>query len=399
LFEFSPFVNVIQGPSTVGKTSILRAYRLLTKNRPSGGKFFSNFAGFNGETRIDLGMTGASVSLIKSIHKTKSGKKDVLSTNYKVNFEGKDFDFNGVGENVPDVVAAALNLSDLNLQRQFEPPFLVSSATSAGEIARTINRITNLEQTDEWVSSLTSKIDKNNANIVLLETEIKGIQDDLELYSDLEETRRIVADLSAISANLNKLVQREKILDALLVEYETKRRSQDRIEEFARCERYLIKIDKLQAEINKYDRLVSILSEYEAGALKITGLNYQSLEVVLVQLEDSIYTGNRNDSFISLCERGKALSQRQEVLGKEILDLSLIQDKIDKAKVDRTKMMILFSLTKDLNQLQESGATLSKCLADSRAQYVEHLRKIGQCPSCLTEKLTEDQMARIEREI
>jgi len=141
-FRFSPFVNIIQGLSTVGKSAVLRSKRLLIDNRPSGGKFFSNFAGPKGETEVEFELDNGSVKITKDIRINKVGKKEVKATHYFLKTKEGEFTFTGIGESVPDQVSNLLNMSELNFQRQFDVPFLISSSTSSGEIARTINRIT-----------------------------------------------------------------------------------------------------------------------------------------------------------------------------------------------------------------------------------------------------------------
>ena len=108
------------------------------------------------------------VTLSKDVRINKKGEKVVTGQKYTID-QGAlgNHNFEGFSTSVPDQIEETLNLSELNIQEQFDIPFLVM--TSPGEIARTINRITKLEKVDEWVSKLTTKVNQNNTKIKLLE--------------------------------------------------------------------------------------------------------------------------------------------------------------------------------------------------------------------------------------
>ena len=95
--SFSKGVNVIVGRSQAGKTNALRALLLLSRNRPTGGGYFSNFAGQKGTTKIKLQLDNDNViSLSKHIRINKNGDKAVSGAKYTItkgklseaNFEG-----------------------------------------------------------------------------------------------------------------------------------------------------------------------------------------------------------------------------------------------------------------------------------------------------------------------
>jgi len=157
--DFHPNVNVIIGDPQSGKTNIIRGLLLLAKNRPSGGDFLPHFAGDKGTTKISLSFPDSpSVKLIKQVGVGKEGPQ-VEDSKYVIG----DKVYKGFGKSIPDVITDVLNLGDLNIQKQLDVPFLITS--SPGEVARTINRITKLEQVDGWVSDLTSKVNKTNMEI------------------------------------------------------------------------------------------------------------------------------------------------------------------------------------------------------------------------------------------
>ena len=85
--EFVPGINVIFGTSRNGKTAIRRALEWVVTNRPSGGRFFSNFAGEKGSTKVLLETDDTPlISLEKKIHR-KGKEKIVDGTIYKIGAE------------------------------------------------------------------------------------------------------------------------------------------------------------------------------------------------------------------------------------------------------------------------------------------------------------------------
>lgn len=259
-FEFSPFVNVILGLSTVGKTAVLRSLRLLSDNRPLGGRFFSDFAGDKGETTIELQLDNGRVGISKTINITgKEREKKVKSTDYLVaGTDGKEYNFSGTGDSVPDQVKSILNLSELNLQRQFDLPFLVSS--SAGEIAKTINRITNQEKADELVASLSSKINDGNRRITFLEQDISNDKELLLSYEGLDDAKKHIEDLSQKEALLIKIRAQISSLEKMILSFREKQTIIKTLTLSIKASKYIDRADKIQTEAIAKGKDVSALS-------------------------------------------------------------------------------------------------------------------------------------------
>ena len=149
--DLDPHVNIIVGQSSSGKTAIFRAIEWLNTNRPLGKRFISH-----GENEAKV-----------KIDDVEGVKSDKGKTIYKIGLDTFDS-----GSNVPDLVVQKLNLSELNIQNQLDEHFLITS--SPGEVARTFNRILNIEKVDEYVSRLTRSINTEKAMV-------EGDQERIEL--------------------------------------------------------------------------------------------------------------------------------------------------------------------------------------------------------------------------
>jgi len=209
-FNFNKGINVILGDPQSGKTSgILRPILLLLKNRPFGGRFFNNFVGNKGKVRIKLFFTeGGNVSIEKTIIKDKNGIKKLKNTKYVVVDENNKRDnFAKVGKQIPDKALEKINLSDLNIQGQLDIPFLITE--SASEVTRIINKITRIEKIDIWTTKLTSKINKSNREIDVLENSISSAEKEIEKYKNLSKIENHFKILKKI--NIKIMTARETI--------------------------------------------------------------------------------------------------------------------------------------------------------------------------------------------
>ena len=119
--EFDPHVNAIIGQSNSGKTAILRGLFWAIYNRPSGLSFISYW---NRDKKGNpLKFTYASISSNQLIIKRKRSSNfngyTLLQNNVKTDLEA-------IGLDVPEQVSKLLNLSEVNIQKQMDAPFLLS---------------------------------------------------------------------------------------------------------------------------------------------------------------------------------------------------------------------------------------------------------------------------------
>ena len=147
VLKLSPGINVIQGKSCVGKTSILRAIDWVTFFRPLGFKFRSRFAKDKyAPTEVEMIFTDG--------NKVSVSKQGLASAQAMYTVNGAEYQ--GFGTEVPIEAKAAINLTEINFQRQLDPYFLMSN--SPGEVAKQINQIIKVEESDAWGKALTKQI-------------------------------------------------------------------------------------------------------------------------------------------------------------------------------------------------------------------------------------------------
>ena len=142
--DLSSSVNTLQGNSDCGKSAIMRALNWLIFN-PAGDYFVSSWA-----KKSKTISAPCEVTLYANGHKiTRRRDKD---------FNGYMLDgqvFEATRNSVPPQILNVLGLGEVNLQKQLDPPFLLSM--SPGDVSRYVNNLVNLSRIDTWVTAINGR--------------------------------------------------------------------------------------------------------------------------------------------------------------------------------------------------------------------------------------------------
>lgn len=182
VLEFSPGVNVITGGSDSGKSAMLRGLYWVLTNRPSGLGFIRKaVAGKkDGKARVTVVVGEKDVSTV--ITRTRSAKENACTCGNQP--------YSTLGKDVPEDVLRALNMNEINIQRQLDGPFLILSPPSA--VAAKFNQYTNLDKVDQMVSELSSKVREHQQHKTYLEGDIDTCTAKIDKYSWLQDYAALV---------------------------------------------------------------------------------------------------------------------------------------------------------------------------------------------------------------
>jgi exonuclease SbcC len=209
--ELDPGVNVIVGPSDIGKSAVVRALYWLAFNQPAGDEFRSYWG-------------GRTVAMAKTVDGDVVKRVRTHSENY---YQLNDDKLGAPGRGVPDQVQQALNLGPVNFMRQLDPPFLLS--LTPGQVAKELNEIANLKQVDNSISWLNRYTRQTQSDIREVEKSQARMEEELAALPDLDAVEKKLAkaeklvkkrnDCTRQANNLHKMVQNldreEKRLDSL----------------------------------------------------------------------------------------------------------------------------------------------------------------------------------------
>lgn len=183
LLEFDPGVNAIVGSSDVGKTAILRALRWVWENRPAG------------KAIIRHGASQASVKVVTDSGDTKLAIERVRGKRTNKYVVGEQ-EFPAPSRDVPAEVRTALGLSEINVQSQLEPHFLVLDAP--GKIAAFFNKITKLGEAEQASRLLSARVRALSTEVERSVTAVEQLEQRLSApdFALLETFEPLLSQLS-----------------------------------------------------------------------------------------------------------------------------------------------------------------------------------------------------------
>lgn len=270
--DFHRGVNVIVGSSDTGKSAILRAVFWLIENRPLGTAFTSHWiqgakGKLTGECKVVLTLDdGTTITQIRSEEEN----------NYRIN---DDDPFDAPGTEIPAEVTELLNLTDVNVSKQTDQPFLISA--SAGEVARFLNRVIRMDIIDKVLSDAESLKRKTRKLIETNETEIASLREDITAYAWIPEAERLVAKLENVESSIES--------------------SQSEIDDLTnQCE-----------EVQRHRDSIPVISDWEKVGSLLVSL-YESIEENEVitekreMIEDQVHTIAELRESIVMIEIGRA---------------------------------------------------------------------------------------------
>jgi len=160
--NFDKGVTTIVGPSDVGKSSVIRAIKLVCFNQPGGEAF------------IHTGTKRCSVKLFLrsgEILYREKGKKENI---YRIG----DKELKAFGQGAPAEVETLLNLSKINFQDQHDSPYWFCE--TAGEVSRQLNQIVNLGIIDKALNNIGQDIRKAKTKMDIHKEALAKITEDLK---------------------------------------------------------------------------------------------------------------------------------------------------------------------------------------------------------------------------
>lgn len=325
--EFDPGVNIIYGLGQSGKTNILRAINWIVNNRPSGFGMHSHFD-CDEETFVELVLDNGVIVLAKTAKKTTYGIIGGGSYSY-------------TGGSVPEPVTQLLNISDINISNQLDAPFLIMN--SPGEVGKTINRITKIEQVDSWISKITTRINQSKNVMDILQKDIVELKSEVSRYDDLHKLENSITIYNKLCARIGV---KEKEYFYLSKIFEETKKLQG-------------KTSVLNALLLILDKLVkSLVTEIET--IKTKEVEYDKLLNWQYKYKNSLKTKTKNNRIIK--------------------DISIegLDDLVNEIE-EKTQNQLAF---KTLVFLKLKVKSLFEKFNSFKKEYLTEIKKFGKCPLC-----------------
>jgi exonuclease SbcC len=243
VLELSPGVNIISGESDNGKTAVLRALNWCLFNKPSKGD-----PSWNSDCSFVTVVFADNHKIMRCRDKENYYSIKDLSAPLKA-----------IGQAVPTEVAQIVNITDINIHRQLDPPFLISN--TAGEVAKTLNRVVNLDIIDNVLAHANKRIKDEKTQLCFAETSkkkyeeeltdldwIDGAEEELKKIEELEKELGIITEDSEL---LCVLTDEIKIINVYLKETYEVLQFENEVDSLIEKENEVIKFDAESLQLTK----------------------------------------------------------------------------------------------------------------------------------------------------
>jgi len=321
---FDKGMNAIIGESQAGKSSILKAIDFVRCNKPSKENIFHHGAD---RLFVQIEFTdGNKIKLAKTI-----SKNSTIKSIYTIN----GVEYKAFGKTPPVEVDELFMMSDINIQRQLDNAFLITE--TPGEIARQINKVTNLDIATEWIKTLTSKVNEKNAAIKVITSDIENIENNISQYDGVERIGELFDQFHIINDKIRHIKKKKSLIQSYL----------HLSESIKKINKIKDSLDRLFIEINDINNQLSFLHEK-----KRLCMTFKKQKVTISKLNN--YSEN---------------------ITKQVEDLQNINMEISKRK-DKHKLLHMFI------EQQKSISYYTNQITKLQNDYNKTLRKAGKCPIC-----------------
>ncbi|MCP4648718.1 MAG: AAA family ATPase [PVC group bacterium] len=244
--DFSEGINVIIGDSKSGKTSILRGIRSVKDNKPTGLSYNSYWNRDKKKRPVKEHYASLFFDDVSIVRLKGKDRNDYILD---------DDVFEAVGKGAPpEEITEALNITDVNFQKQFDQPFLLNE--SSAEIGRFFNKIVNLDLSDTILAKAEKDRRDTASSIEKTREELESGREELKRYDWIDEAELMIEEYEELERDL-----RERSIVAVDVREKRSRLQEHKkdLEEFNRTP--FEEIELLLSEIEETDQEVLELQQ------------------------------------------------------------------------------------------------------------------------------------------
>lgn len=261
--EFSDGITAIVGSSDSGKTSILRALYWLLQNKPNGIQMVSYWnRKKDGTPKED---TTVSIQIDDhTITRVRNQERNGYDMDSK--------ELSAIGRGVPESITDFLNLSDINISKQFDAHFLLSE--SAGEVARRLNEMVRLDIIDETLSKIKSLKEECKKSLTNKEKEVNTLTDSVNNLSWVTKAEKKVKLLQDKELEHIALVNKINSFTQLVNSYTDIVVNINKFNKIKKANELISKIEQLNKEREKVEEKIICLN----GVLANFAMHNNSIE-------------------------------------------------------------------------------------------------------------------------
>lgn len=200
--ELSAGINAIVGSSNNGKSAILRGLYWVVYNRPLGtDTLLSHWAVDKKGNQIEpMEVTVENDKGVVTRRRTKTQNQYIVNND----------ELNVVKTDIPEQVSNVLLLSDTNIQRQQDAPFLLS--LTSGQVAQYFNKTVRLDIIDKVLSNAENKRRKTMQDVNQTEELLHDFEGRHEKYNWLDGVQKLLIKYDDLTGRIE---QNKSIIETL----------------------------------------------------------------------------------------------------------------------------------------------------------------------------------------
>lgn len=198
--EFHKGINVITGASDAGKSTLLKSLLWVLTNRPAWGglvSFWNRRKNKKGEVVSPIDPINPTFARLKVGKDVITRISDGKRNGYDIPGQEGENGLGAIGTSVPEQVTTLLNMSNLNIAKQFDPPFLIGETPP--EVARYLNKLIKLEEIDTVLVATESKKREERKVGAALERAIAELEVSVEAMDWVERAKELESDIERIA--------------------------------------------------------------------------------------------------------------------------------------------------------------------------------------------------------
>lgn len=272
LVEFADGINIISGSSDSGKSALMRSIRWVTRNQPNGLGVVSWWAFRRNkqteDTRVILTLTDGRT--IERIRGTINGY--ILDGDTEHPLEA-------VGTGVPDKVRDALGLTDVNIQRQLDSPFLL--ADSAGDVARFFNKLIDMDEADLYQSAIETRRRRIASDINSVTAQLEAVERESKEFGWLDKAATILTKYERLATENDTLLRKITGIEESLQEYDAQKRILTEVGDPTRADALCEKIQRILRDSTATEKAVGHLE----ASIKEFRVQQEALSVDTTRME------------------------------------------------------------------------------------------------------------------
>lgn len=263
VIEFCPGTNAIVGTSDSGKSSIIRALNWLIFNRPRQHKAYKNYlAGKKDEYSVKGTFDNGWVQRFKT----------PKENSYRVSTQKEPLA--AIRTDVPDEAQAIMGMSDVNLQSQHAPYFLLdNNQYKPSAVASAFNEIAGLEVMDECSAEVAKMVRQLSGQEKQLDKDIDITTEQLEELDWVPQADIQIKKLSALEQTITAVQSELQAIQALVQNAETVQQQLSALPD-------VNTVKTLCATLSKHDKRIH-LKQTKINALTTLCTTYDTTDTAL----------------------------------------------------------------------------------------------------------------------